>query len=248
VVFLTASGYRRHHAFVRSKRDSHPQLSLVLLITAWILGVAAAGETLIHLGMPFLKVSEATAAISRRWIVQPAQRYDFDWLMAQPFAQHQELHPLLQQIELADLQRKFFFPALAPEMYRDYVLSPVVSTNLPNELDWRRELWESFYPRIRHESDPFSAAHIVVRFLRERVTVLSGKQLPARGLVTTWKEGLADPDGFEALYTAALRATGIPARLNGKAEFWNGNTWQLAPRPVFSTVHDFAGNGDLMAH
>jgi predicted esterase len=248
VVFLTASGYRRHRAFVRSTRNPHPSASVALMIVACILGLAAAGETVIHLGMPFLKVSEATAALSRRWIVRPAQRDDCDWLIAQPFARHQELHPLLQNLELADLQKKFFFPALTPEMYRDYVLSPVVSANLPNELGWRRELWESLYPRIRHENDPFSAAQIVTRFLRDRVTVVPGRQQPARGLVTMWKQGLAEPDGFEALCVAALRATGIPSRLNGKAEFWNGASWQPAPRPAFGTVSDFAGNRDLMAH
>ncbi len=39
------------------------------------------------------------------------------------------------------------------------------------ELDWRRPLWEFFYPRIRKENSPEEAAEIVVRNLRERVTI-----------------------------------------------------------------------------
>jgi len=41
-------------------------------------------------------------------------------------------------------------------------------------------------------------------------------------------------EGFEALYVAALRSVGVPARVGaqGHAELWSGALWQAAPRPL----------------
>ena len=53
------------------------------------------------------------------------------------------------------------------------------------ELDWRRKLWEAFYPQVRHASEPDRAARIVVRVLRERVGV--SPDYPYRvGVETIW--------------------------------------------------------------
>jgi hypothetical protein len=102
----------------------------------------------------------------------------------------------------------------------------------PHE-NWRRRLWEEIYPRIRHESSPEDAARIVVRHLRERVSIAS---LPnfARTVPEIFRKQITDPAGFEMIYVAALRAVGIPARLDDqkKAEFWNGTDWQIAPNPA----------------
>jgi len=93
-------------------------------------------------------------------------------------------------------------------------------------------LWEEFYPRIRHESSPEDAAKIVVRHLRERVTIADQLNLP-RDTPAIWLRQITDENGFEIIYVAALRSVGVPARLNSQhqAEFWDGTKWDNAPRP-----------------
>jgi hypothetical protein len=93
-------------------------------------------------------------------------------------------------------------------------------------------LWEEFYPRIRHESLPEDAAKIVMRHLRERVTIVAAPGLPHE-VPAIWLRQITDKTGFEIIYVAALRSVGVPARLNSQhqAEFWDGTKWDNAPRP-----------------
>ena len=53
-----------------------------------------------------------------------------------------------------------------------------------------------------------------------------------------WQRQIASPQGFEAVYVAALRAAGVPARLNnqGRAEFWTGSEWRPAPRLLMEEI------------
>jgi len=108
-----------------------------------------------------------------------------------------------------------------------------------SELNWRRPLWEFFYPRIRKENSPEEAAEIVVRSLRERVTIISTDRMAAHspsGIETIWKNQITDEKGFERIYVATLRSVGVGARLNfqGNAEFWTGSEWKRAPRPLIT--------------
>ena len=64
-------------------------------------------------------------------------------------------------------------------MYQQFVLSPEIDPAADGRLNWRCPLWENLYPRIRREQGPEAAAEIVVRFLRERVTIAEGSDLPA---------------------------------------------------------------------
>ena len=64
------------------------------------------------------------------------------------------------------------------ELYRDFVLSPVITGKSDEQLNWRRLLWEEFYPRIRHESSPEEAANIVLKHLRERVVISRAENVP----------------------------------------------------------------------
>ncbi|MGA2801483.1 MAG: hypothetical protein ABSE97_03805 [Verrucomicrobiota bacterium] len=116
--------------------------------------------------------------------------------------------------------------------YRDFVLSPVVTGNPNEQLNWRRSLWEEFYPRIRHENLPEDAARIVTRHLRERVTIATVSNLP-HDVPVIWLGQITDEAGFEIICVAALRSVGVPARLGSqhKAGFWNGDKWQTAPTP-----------------
>ena len=95
-------------------------------------------------------------------------------------------------------------------------------------------MWEEFYPRIRHESSPAAAAEIVVRHLRERVTIAALPN-PPQAVPNIWLKQITNKTGFEAICVAALRSVGVPARLDSQqqAEFWDGNKWQIAPQPSF---------------
>jgi hypothetical protein len=107
---------------------------------------------------------------------------------------------------------------------------------------WRRVLWENCYPRVRHETDPMNAAKIVVRFLRERITVIPGKASDEE-ITTIWERGMTDRGGFCGVYAAALRSIGIPARLDEKrnVEVFTDQRWQKAPKPI---ILDFVPAND----
>jgi len=159
-------------------------------------------------------------------------------------------------VELAGYNRELINWKLDDAMYRDFVLSPVITGTPDESLDWRRPLWEEFYPRIRRESSPEDAAKIVVRHLRERVTIIGGQPrgeplggtpgqpvgkdayvktvaLP-RKVPDIWRRQITDEAGFEIIYVAALRSVGVPARLdaNRHAEFFDGSQWRVAPVPM----------------
>ena len=117
------------------------------------------------------------------------------------------------------------------------MLAAEIEPEADGGLDWRRPLWENFYPRIRKEQSPDEAAETVVRFLRERVTIAPGQGWPAT-VRESWERQITDERGFEALYAAALRSVGVPARLNAlrQAELLLNGKWQSAPRPVVGEV------------
>jgi len=203
---------------------------LAVIMAAWALT-----ETCLHLIPPHLAVSDNTLTIARRIIIQPKQRADFETLAAQPIWAEQKLYALLEHVELAGYNRELINWQPDDPIYRDFVLSPVITGKAGEDFAWRRPLWEEFYPRIRHESSPEDAAAIVVRHLRERVTI-AGPPHPAREVPAIWLQQLTDETGFEIIYVAALRSVGVPARLSaaGQAEFYAGGQWQPAPRPAVS--------------
>lgn len=133
---------------------------------------------------------------------------------------------------------------LPPDIYRDYVLSPVIEEvgikpqrregpREEAEMNWRRPLWEFYYPRIRKENTTEAAAIIIARTLRERITVWPGFDRP-QGIETIWRDQITGDAGFELIYVATLRSVGVPARLDSahRAEFWDGDQWRPAPRPL----------------
>ena len=156
---------------------------------------------------------------------------------------------MLEHVELAGYNRELINWRVDETNYQDFVLSSTIEPSTLNPvkergphgalrsqpstaLNWRRPLWEEFYPSIRHESSPEDAAKIVVRHLRERVTIAALPDLP-HDVPEIWLKQITDEAGFEIIYVAALRSVGVPARLDPhqETEFWDGDKWRAAPRP-----------------
>jgi dienelactone hydrolase len=220
---------------VRLTRGEIALRCLAVLLATWALA-----ESALHLVPPHFSVSDTTLSIARRFSVQAKQLNDFEYLAAQPIWQGEKLKTLLEHVELAGYNRELINWQLDDKMYRDYVLSPVITAHSGEQLNWRRPLWEEFYPRIRHESSPEAAAVIVARHLRERLTIAPSYPKQPR-VDTMWRHQIVNQEDFEIIYTAALRSVGVPARLNAanRPELWNGKAWQPAPRPVLETWQDF---------
>ena len=212
-------------------------VAVALTTLSILLAVAAIGISALHLITPQLAISERTLNLARKHLVQAKELKDFEFLAAKPIWAGKPLKTLLQHAELANYNRELINWKFEDEIYRDFVLSPEIDPVFDGELNWRRPLWGNFYPRIRRENDPAAAAEIVVRFLCERVTI-SDKTLPQQSISEIWERELADAAGCERIYVAALRAAGVPARLNAKrqAELFAGEKWQPAPRPVISSL------------
>ena len=205
--------------------------SLILESLAVVTATVALGLTAIHLGLPQMPVNDTTVSLAEMFLVQPRLEGDFEYLISNSAYHDKRLGAILAHVELADLQRKQFYPDLDEPTFRQFILSPDVDDLPLNEIDWRRNLWENFYPRVRHESDPVAAAQIVVQFLRGRVGIDPGYHYRV-GVETIWTQQMTDEAGFERIYVAALRSVGIAARLNEqeKAELWTGREWQVAPK------------------
>jgi len=205
---------------------------IALRWVAVILATLALAETTIHLVTPRFFVNDTTLSIASRFLVQPKQHNDFEYLAAQPIWHGQKLKTILIHVELTGYNRELVNWQVDEKNYQDFVLSPVITGDTDEKLNWRRPLWEEFYPRIRHESSPEDAAKIVVRNLRERVTIAALPNLP-HDVPAIWLRQITDEAGFEIIYVAALRSVGVPARLNSQhqAEFGDGTKWDNSPRP-----------------
>lgn len=204
---------------------------------AAILATVALGQTVLHLLPPQLEITARSIELARNHLVQPKELQDFDYLSANSNWNGKPLKTLLQHVELANYNRELVNWKLEDETYRQFVLASQIYPMFDGDMNWRRPLWESFYPRIRKEDSLQSAAEIVVRHLRERVKIVPG-QKQAASIATMWERQIADEAGFEALYVAALRSAGVPSRLNanGRAEIQMETAWKAAPAPLIRSL------------
>ncbi len=222
---------------------------VAVAIAFWVVVLIA-----LHLITPKLEISPRTVNIARKHLIRPEWTEDFDTLATRPIWRGQQLNALLTNIELAHYtvsELVNWKVDTNTRTYRDYVLSPVIdeppkpeahssqpraTNSTPAELTWRRDLWENFWPRVRHENSAETAAQSVARFLRERVTIAPNFPKQA-GVESIWRSQIANLDDFDLVYVAALRSVGVPARLadNHHAEFCSGTEWHEAPRPLITT-------------
>lgn len=225
----------------RTKSVYTPQKSAgcIKKYLSWVTaGIVLLTVTITAAGLiiPALPVDSATLHLAETILIKPDQRQDFEVLERLPIWKGQKLRTLLTHLELSSyVIRELVNWTVDEELYQDFVLSPSINDD-NRGMDWRRELWENFYPRVRHENTTTDAAAIVVRFLRQRVTIAPAypKQ---QGVESMWADHVVNAADFEVLYVAALRSAGIPARLNqsSMAEFWTGSEWKTAPRSLSIT-------------
>jgi predicted esterase len=225
---------RRKKSDGMASQETRPTgCEIAMRVVVGVLAVLALTETAIHVIAPHFFVNDKTLAIARKFLVQPKERADFEFLAVQPIWQEEKLKTLLEHVELASYNRELINWKLDDKIYRDYVLSPVIVGNPDKQLNWRRPLWEFYYPRIQKENTTEAAAEIIERTLRERVTVWPNFDRP-QGIEAIWRKQITGEVGFEIIYVATLRSVGVPARLNSnrRAEFWDGDKWKIAPQSV----------------
>ncbi len=208
-----------------------------LLLVATIATLGALGLTAAHLAVPRMAFSAENLRRAVRWGVADMQEADIEFLSGLKLRSSTKLGEALEHLELTDYRGPFLYQDLEPEIWRHFVISPAIAGTEGQPIDWRRPLWESFYPRVRKETDPTSAAKIVVRHLRERVG-FNPERAPSPSPRKTWSAGMANVPDWERLYIAALRSATVAARLgdSGKAEIWSGEKWAPAPRPIIGRL------------
>ncbi len=217
------------------EEPQRPPLSPAPIALRWLAGIAALlaiGQTTLHLGLPRFTVGPRTLALARSWLVPAREKADFDFLAAKQIWSGRPLQGLLEHSHLANYNRQLVNWQVEATLYQSFVLSPEIDPAFDGDLDWRRPLWEFFYPRIRKETSLTGAAETIARQLRERVKPVTPHGPP--GTITEmWRHGRANDRGGEALAVAALRSAGIPARFDpeGRAEFWNGDEWKPVAAP-----------------
>ena len=207
-----------------------------LLLTAWMCGIFALSVTAFHFVILRLPATGNVLYVARHVVVPARLQNDFDWLAAHMAGMHTTVGEILEHVQLADLQRNSFTPAIDEASYRQWILSPLLDDSL-KPTRWRRTLWENFCPRVRRGGNPSAAAETVVQHLRERVTV-TDRDRPAESVSEIWRSQTTGRTGFEKIYVAALRSVGIPARVGqtGRAEILCDSTWTPAPRSVLEEL------------
>jgi transglutaminase-like putative cysteine protease len=113
-------------------------------------------------------------------------------------------------------------------VFRLHVLNPFLDdsiTDSRSEPGWRRPLWEALWQLVRKENSRGEAAQKVRRLLYERVSITKE---PQGGFLIAWGAGQGSREEFERLTVAALRAVGIPARVetDGMAAWFEGAEWR----------------------
>jgi predicted esterase len=216
-----------------SLNNCYPFYELALRWETIVLFVLAIIIIATLLLVPRLPVTSANLVIARKFLVQSRDRDDFEYLAARHIWHGQSVRVLLDNADLANYNRELINWQLDNDIYQQFVLSPVITADANEAFNWRRELWEEFYPLIRHESSAKAAAQIVVRHLRERITISTTVRL-AENVPAIWLQQITDKIGFQIIYVAALRSVGIPSRLDKAhyAQLWDNNKWQSAPAPT----------------
>jgi dienelactone hydrolase len=219
---------------IRSRRSAGEMLKAVAVIASLSVVAWLMGSRMILVNAP---ITAKSLSLAKKFLVDPKSYDDFDALAAAPCWKGQKIGTLLDHLSFSELQKRQFYTELETSVYRKYLLSPIIAKTQTAEVNWRQELWRFFYPRIREDPDPQSAALSVATALREQIWFDPGFDSRS-GVDGLWARKFANQDGFNLLYVAALRSVGIAARLNdqNQAELWADRRWQPAPPPPITLI------------
>lgn len=203
---------------------------VLLNLVTWFACIIALSVTGLNLLVPELKVNGFSLSMAKSFLHR-SHAEDISFLGQQKAVGEIKLKTLLQDAQLANLQRHQFYSSLESGLFQQYILSPQIDSQ-SSAWNSREELWEYFQPRIRKQHDPLLGAKIIVDYLLERVGIDSSYSAD-QDVDTIWIQKMASEDGFQRIYVAALRSAGIAARLNdlNQAELWTGQAWTAAPGP-----------------
>ena len=216
-------------------REPKAERCVLLKLVTWFVCIAALGVTSLNLLVPELNVNEFSLSMAKSFLLR-SRAEDISFLGQQKAAGEIKLKTLLQDAQLANLQRHQFYTSLENGLFQQYILSPQIDSQAP-AWNSRKELWEYFQPRIRKQHDPMLGAKIIVDYLLERVGIDSSYSAD-QDVDTVWIQKMASEGGFQRIYVAALRSVGIATRLNdlNQAELWTGQAWTAAPRPPITSI------------
>ena len=207
-----------------------------LFIAARIVSLLAFGDLILQWALLRTSVTPLTFTISKKCLTAQDCRGDLDWLMTFSDWRDQNIDTLISYSKLA--RHAAYEVAnwhLDQTAYQKWVLSPFIEPD-SREMNWRRDLWEALCSQVKDEKSSEATARIVVRLLREQVTI-DPRCVKQLGIRTIWTAGIANPDDFETLYVAGLRTVAVPARLNAMhvAEILTTGGWKSAPRALAET-------------
>lgn len=207
------------------KSESHTHCPGWLRQTSMIIAAAAVGMTLFCVGIGYFPARGAPGRLAAKWLIPDHLRSDWDWALNEYRELHINNRELATHIELAGIQRRWFFKTEVDELHRQYVLNPVVEDD--DDIHWRRPLWEGLSQLVRRSRSNTEAALTVRRKLYERVSLVDQS---SDRLLSTWNNRQGNDRDFEKLTVAALRAVGIPARLtNSLAIYYDSEEWLRFP-------------------
>jgi hypothetical protein len=137
---------------------------------------------------------------------------------------------LLEHVHYAQLARKDLPVQISDDVYRSYVLSP----HMPymHVYQWRKELYDRFVPVIIKGEGQHNIANMALyvnKWIEQNmklVEVMSGRFISSTNPAAVFRSKRTPSSGPILATVAALRSTGIPARVKSTwLEFFNGSDW-----------------------
>jgi peroxiredoxin len=161
------------------------------------------------------------------------ERQDLLWLisaLSQVDAVEMTRDMLLEHVHYARLARKNIPAEISDDIYRSYVLSPVIP--FLHAYPWRKELYTTFLPVVADGGKPNNLSAMALRlnaWIEKNVQLMevsSGRNMTTANPAAVFTSRRAPYPGPILSTAAALRSVGIPARITSVGlEFYDGAAW-----------------------